>query len=930
MFRRKTKKQSSQPRPNKPKSLLTHASHFGLKSAFDVASLALCVSSLGITTVIYMVGQGHEIPVPTRLIRHYAEALEQQGFGVTCEGLYFDFTGGIRADDLRVTGMNGMDLLRVRQAYTHLIPDGVIGGTSEFDTLIIDDASLLLPAYISDSGEGSAVVENLHAKLSISSRKIRVEYLQGRIGNLTTSVTTPFEINLRDFASEAGKTGENADTRLPAAIIAARLVAASRTAVFLVTLDAPSLSITPAQDLSGASLHLLAKSVEAGEVTANAIDARASLDKSLVVNELAFALDSAAFSGVQLDGVRVRLDAPLAVSQTSDAWKALSADATLNAARLVWRGETARGVRLGLHRKQGSTNVDAVFRFDDLPVRATAVVADDFSTSVDFDTCVRLDTVLRVAGVEPEKITQRFYSPLPFRILGHADIPRETSAATARFEVWGRDMNARGMSMENAYVKGRYGNGILDCSSVMIQSGGSWAGGTFWQDIRTLDWRMCLKGSVFPPELGPVLGRRWWDPIWESFVFDGPRVVADLDLSGNWNERHYANIVGFVGMERVLYNGVRVEKGSLDLRTGKGYVDIANLNAVSDDGSLKGELAWLLHQPEEHMEVTFRLDSNLSVVSLDKAFGSVMSEEIPDWSFTKTPNILITGNLHKLAPGKWQDLVHAEAHAENGSWRGIHFDVLDAEIWNDNNGTVIRLPDVSTLGGKLSGVIHHNRGGEEKTLVLDLVLSETDFSPTLAALQSLGGKEEGEETAQARHGKVNMTYRGHALLQDVPGTIEGVGKFTIHNADLARIKVFGALSGLMDSIGSGYGSFTIDSISSDFTTKNGFARLRHTSLSGPAARIEAKGRIGMVDKSLNFDAKVFLLSTDKASIMNLFGTILAPFGYIMELNLKGTFDDPTWRFKIDPRNIFEGSKSASQADSNGKPSNGKAAVRKTK
>ena len=39
--------------------------------------------------------------------------------------------------------------------------------------------------------------------------------------------------------------------------------------------------------------------------------------------------------------------------------------------------------------------------------------------------------------------------------------------------------------------------------------------------------------------------------------------------------------------------------------------------------------------------------------------------------------------------------------------------------------------------------------------------------------------------------------------------------------------------------------------------------------------------------------------------VNLFSAILSPFGYILELSLKGTLDEPVWRFKIDPRNLFD-------------------------
>jgi hypothetical protein len=851
-----------------------------------------------------MVGEGMEIPVPTRFVRHCAKALEAKGLGASCDGLYFDFTGGVHARGVRVTGMNGMDILRVGQLYTHISPENALGGVPEFDVLTIDDATVVLPAYISDSGAESPVASHIYTKLDISRRKIHVEYLQAQVGGLVVSVANPFDVDPSLF--RASPTNAAPDERVLAARIAAKLARLGRMEAYLDHVEAPSLSIAPAADLSSADARLLAKSVDWNGVSARGVDIEVAADKNFNLTLARAKMSDVEAFGAKLAGVRVLPECPLKIPANLDEAGKISGKARVYAAEVTYAGETVRGIDVRAERRPGATSFRTAFPYDGLPVSLAATVSDDRVATVDFELSARLGTVIRLGKLPEDKILKRFNTPEPFLILGRATVPKDANAFALDFQLWGWQMDARGMPVDNAYVRGHLTRDLLFCDDVHVDSRGSRVTGTFLQNIRTLDWRMCLKGSIYPPEIGPVLGK-WWAPIWEDFTFDGPRVDADLDISGNWHERRYAYIVGIVDMEHIAYNGVRVKKGTLDLRTGKGFVDIYNIVAISDAGTMKGDIAWII-RPDETMDVTFAFTSNLPALDLDKAFGSVMTEQLPDWNFAHPPIARIRGNLEKLAPHKWTNDIYADVHVDGGEWRGIHFDSLVASVWNDKTRTIINIPGASLLGGTLSGVVAYDRSGEDKTIAFNLALNETDFTPTLRALQSLGPKK--EEIAQIRQGKVRLHYQGIAKTKDIAGSIEGHGSFMIHDADLAKIKVFGALSKLMDSIGRGYGTFTLDAVSGDFTTSKGYVHLKRTTLTGPAAKVDAKGRIGMTDKSLDFEAKVFLLSTDKVSLMNVFGTILTPFGYIMELNLRGTFDDPSWRFKIDPRNIFDGGKPA--------------------
>ncbi|HNX05340.1 MAG TPA: AsmA-like C-terminal region-containing protein, partial [Opitutales bacterium] len=490
----------------------------------------------------------------------------------------------------------------------------------------------------------------------------------------------------------------------------------------------------------------------------------------------------------------------------------------------------------------------------------------------------------------------------PYRVEFSADVPEGVTGWTARFRLHGWDMDGRGMPVDWAIVSGFVNAESLFCDDVQLYTRGSWAKGTFRQDLSNLDWRMDLRGHIYPPEIGPALGR-WWNPLWNEFTFDGQRVDADLTISGNWHDRHYANIKGSVAMHHLLYNGVRINEGRLNLYTGNGFVSLRDLHAESDSGNLDGEISWIL-KPDDLFDVALRLKSGMPVADLDKAFGSTMSSEVKEWTLATPPSVSLLGNISRLGPAQWTRTIYADAGAGAGSWRSIPFHSLRAQIWSGGGSTVIRVPEAVLLGGTMRADIVISGTGGDSRISMKIALSETEFTPTLAALQSLGGSK-GDSQLQDRAGLARLDLVGSALIRDIPGTLDASGSFLVHDAELGKIKVFGALSTLLSGVGLNYGTFSLDAVRGSFRIGGGVAQLRDTQITGPAIRVDAKGSVKLADSGLDFDVKVFLLSNDKPSVMNLIGVILSPFGYILELSLKGSFDDPAWRFKLDPRNIFD-------------------------
>jgi hypothetical protein len=843
---------------------------------------------------ILALNAAHEgFPVPGIVVRHLFAGAENAGLRADCGSLRFDLSGGVVLENLVVKDLQDREMLRAELVYVHVDPSLARKGILRLDTVLVDDASVILPAYLSDSGADAEVVKGIVAAAAVGEKSVALHFLQAEVGPVRAVLAAPV-----DFALPEGGAGAPADATGRNVTLQKGLRSLGRAAGYLRAVREPSMAVRP---LEGGryALSLWAAGAEAQGVEILAPEISAVADPSTLFSA-SLSARSLSGRGVTAEGVFARLEQPLALREVSFA--ELSGRVTLQAGRVAFHGVEARGVPIRAAREPGRTVLHLAAQLDGLPVSLDAGVEDDGDIQARGSLLTRPDLWLGLASIPVENLNKRLFAKEPYLLDFAAELPRGFTGWKASFRLLGWDIDARGMPVDWLRLRGTVDAQKLDCASVELYSGGSNASGTFHQDLKSLAWRIDVKGLIFPPEIVGPMGR-WWLTIWPDFTFGKDRVVADLSLSGNWQNRHYANIIGTVSMRNLLYAGVPIEEGNLWLHAGEGFVELFDLSAQVPSGTLKGSIAWLL-KDGEGTNVIFRLNSTLAPADLDKAFGSPMATILPEWTFAKPPAASISGNLHKLAPGVWKREIFAQCVSGPGSWRGIPFHSLKAGIWSRPDGTFIEIPESVMLGGAMKGTVAILGTGAQQTLDIALHLEDTELTPTLTAIRRFGGKEASQEEV-GRAGLVRLDFAGKADMKDIASTMLASGSFDVRSAELGRIKVFGALSTLLSSVGFNYGTFSLDSIKSRFRMDNAILRLREAEISGPAIRVAAKGDIRLVDSGLNFEVKVFVLSGQKAGFMNIFGALLSPFGYILELTLKGTLEEPVWRFRIDPRNLFD-------------------------
>jgi hypothetical protein len=900
MFSLKRKRKAQSPTQSKPRGLCVCTLYAAAKYAVDAVCILLSLVALAQITLIAVLELGMEIPIPAGTLRHFSGAVAPYGLKVSCDRAYFDFTGGFRIRNLRVTDLQGNNLFIAAQIYAHIPTERLQAGSPDLDTLLVDDASVILPAYLSETGTDLQVVDDISASATICGRTVSVDALQGKVAAMPVAIISGFEF--RTGQGNASGTGKVAQKSVPQ-IVLPGLRRLANACSALNDINGPILFIEPAKDLSDFFVTGLAQGVKRNDWKLTDVSTSFSIGRDRVLRNARLYAASFEYRDAEASIVQIKSCGPIILPENLDSFKNLSVDAEAFVSEIRFKSEIIGGVSISASRMPGVITAHAACQLDGYLECFTVTKPDGGSADVEYDLTANLGTCIRIGKLPKERITSRLSAQSPFRVEGSASIPPDFKGWKADFTVQARDLIVRGYPIDDIRAKGSARQGFVKFGTVSAHSGLSWAEGTYSQDFKTFDWRLDIRGAVYPPELEPLLGH-WWRSIWPDFTFDGPRVHADLSISGNWKIHHDTIVKGSVDLEHILYNGVRINKGSLYLSVGDGFVDIYNLVAKADCGTVGGRLSWLLGDGDA-MTVVANMTSDVPAGDLDMAFGSVLSDILPDWDFNKPPEITLRGNFEKLSPGVWKDSIYVEGSSDRGSWKKIPFENIAAKVWYSNGKTVISIDDCRLLGGGLTGTIESARANGKPFVKMDIALDETDFTPTVKALQSLSSKKHEADT-QGKAGKVNLAFSGSAAPDDFVNTLDGSGHFLIHDAELGKIKVFGALSTLLDGIGISSGTFTLNAIKSNFSIYHALVRFRHTELNGPAIRIETKGNMAIKGGDLDFDAKVFLLSGSQSSLVNAIGAIITPVGYISELTLKGTMEDPTWRFKLDPRNLFGG------------------------
>lgn len=874
----------------------------GAKGCHHSFNAILCALALLQALLITMAKLGLEVPVPGPVQRYIISRFDAQGLKLEVKSLNFDLTGGIHASGLAVSDGNSQLLASASQLHFRMPMGEREWGGGRTGWVELEDLRLLVPASVSPEGVQQEIISQLFLNARLSRRGLNVNYAQFMLDErLPVYATGLFPLgisqNTRDGTDEDAHEGpDEAEERDIPAMLAQYLAKAADYALLLDSVEGGRLAV---RGIGEGRLHvdLLADGLDFGEGRAEQLEARV----------IAFTNRPSGFFRVRAE----KLEAMGAMSGGLQVEGALRFDSLGNlsgsnaralayASWAEWRGERAEGIFFKGSNYPVNRGAEAVLRLGGLPAKLHLHSDAAGDPVLDYDIVTELGPWLRLAKVPEEEVAKRLTIARPLQIQGRVRRDAE-GEFNADFELYGWDFDCRGTPIDFFYAYGNADKERIVCDDVVLTGGPSYQRGTFRQDLKTADWDLRLIGDIYPPVLGGLLGH-WWDDIWTDFVFDGPPVRADLRLSGCWKKLGHVDIWGRVWLEHLQYQKIRLEEGTLILQVSKNFVDLYDIDAQSDNGSVGGRLAWIL-EPDEPMFITLNMRSTLPLEGVNKIFGSALKDQLPDWELPVNPNLTMRGNIRHLREGGWQSEIEAIALIRSGKWRGIGFDLVSADVVYKHGDVHIFIPFAELMNGSLKAKVGLAGGGDSSRMDIELNLLQTDFGPSIDALHLLADRDKGE-ASEHKSGKLDLDFKGSALVGNVTGTLSGDGAFKVKGAELGKIKAFWLLSSLLDGVGLGIGSFSMDSIDADFSIGAGIVNFSRAEVGGPAVRVETKGKMDLIGGGLDFDAKVFMLQTTKPSLINLLGAILSPVGYILELRLGGTLEEPSWRFKIDPRNLF--------------------------
>lgn len=131
--------------------------------------------------------------------------------------------------------------------------------------------------------------------------------------------------------------------------------------------------------------------------------------------------------------------------------------------------------------------------------------------------------------------------------------------------------------------------------------------------------------------------------------------------------------------------------------------------------------------------------------------------------------------------------------------------------------------------------------------------------------------------------------------------IKGKGKIRIREGALFKMPIFLGLSRILSKVIKGIGYSSISAFSCDFNIANGRINSDNLFLRGDVLSIKGKGFLGFNNK---MKANLQIQVLNEGVLADALNLLLWPISKLIEIQLQGTWSDPTWQPRNLPRELF--------------------------
>ena len=838
-----------------------------------------------------------ELPVPQSLYPRIEEKLKDIGITGEWETLSFDLLAGLRVNHLKINLPNKTPLASADQIFVKINQKALLCGKLQLDRIRVSNLTIYNCPIFSADGTASPLIHHVNADIYENGDTLQINHAIGKLKNLSINLTghvhlerrIKTKVDINQTHLQLCKQVEGVLNKIP-------------------QLDSPIVELV--FDISNTGINTLSGRAESTS---------AILPQGYLKN-ISVEFDQLDLAQHQLKGnFRLRADKAQWNSIYADKIRFFAQNLSLDSNNLpVWKFAAVRAGKVSykdleieapILRLPGNENykriegtLAASFQQDFFFIHGTMPEGLKGSSRFKLKTEVHLGKLWNKDPLNKYHIGKILQSNAAQKIATTVDFEPGFHFKKARFTAFIHDLTAHGAHFRYIEAQGQADKSGLLIDNIFVRNPGCEATGVYQHIWKTLDYRMFIQGHIFPQDLNSLF-EGWWDGLWEKIQPTITPYVGDVEVSGNWRQKvgstflsaHAQNIHSEQGtlipdVSLKLWYRDHVLRGyDVKLTPEKGHITgNLELYMFPDDFPKKNTLVLDLHGNSTldflNTELYLKLDNVFDHIKPSDTIQSdilahvVMSEDksqkiSASFSVKSDNPILIKDiafnsiRLDGLYKDKKIRLNNVEGRIENGAVYGSYF---------------MDLTKCQSSYMQLQGEIHNTRVSN--------------------VLKMLNIKESNSTS-------IKGVLNGHLALEGTFGKTEtytGAGHASLSKTELGKIRIFGIISRIFETINLPLGVFDLNEASSDFTISNGLVETPNMSITGPNTTVEANGSYNIKNQQIRYNLKCFLLRPPKDSIVSLLGMFLTPLGHFMEINVKGTLENPEWKFsnKLNPFQIF--------------------------
>lgn len=459
----------------------------------------------------------------------------------------------------------------------------------------------------------------------------------------------------------------------------------------------------------------------------------------------------------------------------------------------------------------------------------------------------------------------------------------------------------------------------LFVKDLFLEQGGNAAAGSYEMDIKTLSYRFLLAGRLHPMGIEGWF-TDWWDRLWANFAFNGKPPEASADIAGTWGQPLLTTVFVSADTREVKLRELPIDRLAVRVWIHEHSTDILGFHAEQGSARADGRVLRIVDTAtDEWQRMAFEVTSNLPIEAIPQLFGAEGREITDPMRFTSPPTLRLTGDVFGPAAGKdagRQNYTLELATDAPFRYHDFPLDRLTVRIERTNTDMALRGINAGFADGTVTGEAMISGPADARWLAFDASLKKAPTDTVLARWYEFqhARQESPQESAspppspsqapvKLLGGMLDLALVANGPLDD-PLSFSGRGNGQITGADLARIKLLGLFSELLNGLGLGFSTLKLSEADARFNVNRRVISFDRLYLSGSASPVEARGDYTLPDGGLSFTARVLPFDQNRGILGNTAGLVLAPIASALEVDLTGTFEKPTWTFAYGPRKFL--------------------------